>query len=435
MRAEQEPWVRRRWVASAQVGYFFAFDRLQLQTFQRIHVSLEDGIFNILSVDDDPGLQKIYQDILKSVPLSAEAASGATSSARCTPPCFKLVCRSQAYEAVATVRESIAQGAPFSAIFLDVNLPPGPSGIWAAEEILKIDPAVNIVLVTGYIGRLPRQLTFSDRLMFLQKPFHPHEIIQFAFSLSAKWRAEQQVRSLNANLESQVFRRTEELQASNEMLRREVERRRHVQQQLQESLDRLKKIIGGTVMAIATTVEKRDPYTSGHQQRVAALSRAIGTEMGLTGDRLDGLYIASGIHDIGKISLPAEILAKPSHLSSMEMSLIQAHAQAGYDILKNVDFPWPVADIVLQHHERLNGTGYPQQLAGDAILQEARIVGVADVVETMSSHRPYRPSLGLDSALGEISTQRGILYDCEAVDACLTLMREGRFEFTAPVFA
>ena len=141
------------------------------------------------------------------------------------------------------------------------------------------------------------------------------------------------------------------------------------------------------------------------------------------------------MHDIGKVSLPAEILAKPCHLNSMEISLIQAHAQAGYDILKNVEFPWPVAEIVLQHHERLNGSGYPQQLAGETILQEARIVGVADVVETMSSHRPYRPSLGLESALQEITSQRGILYDPEAVDACLSLMREGGFEFTSPVFA
>ncbi len=400
---------------------------------------MHSGIFNILVVDDDPGLQSLYQDILRNVPLSVAAAGASLPDCCDEPPCFRVFCHSQAHAAIAAVQDSLAHGEPFSAIFLDVNLPPGPSGVWAADQILKIDPAVNIVLVTGYIGSalgsLPRQLTFSDRLMFLQKPFHPHEIVQFAFSLSAKWRAEQQVRSLNANLESLVGRRTEELQRSNELLRREVDRRRNVQDQLQQSLERLKNIIGGTVMAIAKTVEKRDPYTSGHQQRVAELSRAIGRQMGLSEDRIDGLFIASALHVIVKVSLPAEILAKPCHLNSMEMSLIQAHAQAGYDILKNVDFPWPVAEIVLQHHERLNGSGYPQQLAGETILQEARIVGVADVVETMSSHRPYRPSLGLESALQEITSQRGILYDPEAVDACLSLMREGRFEFTSPVFA
>jgi HD-GYP domain-containing protein (c-di-GMP phosphodiesterase class II) len=398
---------------------------------------LSDSFFNILAVDDDPGLRSLYKDILESVPASPALQAGAERPGEV--PCFRVTCRAQAQETVAAVKESVAQEDSFAAIFLDVNLPPGPSGVWAAEQILQADPAANIVLVTGYIGSelgsLPRQLAFSDRLMFLQKPFHPQEIVQFATALSAKWRAEQQVRALNANLEGLVHQRTAELQRSNEMLRREVDRRRRVQQELQGSLDRLRKIIGGTVMAIAMTVEKRDPYTSGHQQRVAELSRAIGKEMGLAHDQVEGLTIASAIHDIGKISLPAEILSKPSQLNSMEMSLIQTHSQAGYDILKSVDFPWPVADIVLQHHERMNGTGYPQHLAGDAILREARIVGVADVVETMSSHRPYRPSRGIDSALDEISAHSGILYDCDAVDACLALMRQGRFEFTAPVFA
>jgi HD-GYP domain-containing protein (c-di-GMP phosphodiesterase class II) len=395
--------------------------------------------FSILAVDDDPGLRNLYKDILESVPMNIAEKVGAGRSEFVELPSFRVCCRSQAKETVAAVQESVVQGDPFAAIFLDVHLPPGPSGIWAAEQILQIDPAANIVLVTGYIGselgNLPRQLTFSDRLMFLQKPFHPQEIVQFAGALSAKWRAEQQVRSLNANLEGLVHQRTAELLRSNEMLRREVDRRRRVQQELQQSLDQLRKIIGGTAMAIAMTVGKRDPYTSGHQQRVSELSRAIGKEMSLSDDQVEGLTIASAIHDIGKIALPAEILSKPSQLNSMEMSLVQTHAQAGYDILRSVDFPWPVADIVLQHHERMNGTGYPQQLAGDAILREARIVSVADVVETMSSHRPYRPSRGIDSALDEISAHRGILYDGDAVDACLTLIHEGRFTFTSPVFA
>lgn len=395
--------------------------------------------FNILAVDDDPGLQELYKEILESAPARRAGQGGAGCPADRDPSCFKVACCSQARETVAAVRASVAQGEPFAAIFLDVNLPPGPTGIWAAEQILQVDPAANIVLVTGFIGselrHLPRQLSFSDRLMFLQKPFHPQEIVQFATALSAKWRAEQQVRSLNANLEGLVHQRTAELERSNEMLRREVEGRRRVQQELQQSLDRLRKIIGGTVMAIAMTVEKRDPYTSGHQQRVAELSRCIGREMGLAEHQVEGIGIASAIHDIGKISLPAEILSKPSQLNSMEMSLIRSHCQAGYDILKSVDFPWPVADIVLQHHERMNGSGYPHHLAGEDILQEARIVGVADVVETMSSHRPYRPSRGIDSALEEISAQSGILYDRDAVEACLTLIHEGRFEFAAPVFA
>jgi len=395
---------------------------------------LSDNCFNILAVDDEQGLQDLFKDILESRPAKPALPGGCRQA-----PCFKVACRSQAAEAVAVVEQSLAEGTPFSAIFLDVNMPPGSSGIWAAEEIMKLDPAANIVLVTGYIGtelgNLPPHLRFSDRLLFLQKPFHPQEIVQFASALSAKWQAERQVTALNSNLERLVSQRTGELQRSNVQLRREVDHRRQVQQQLQQSLQRLKSIIGGTVMAIAMTVEKRDPYTSGHQHRVAELSKAIGTELGLPQDQLEGLYIASAIHDIGKISLPAEILSKPSHLSSIEMSLVQAHAQAGYDILQSVDFPWPVADIVLQHHERLNGSGYPQGLSGEAILPEARIVGVADVVETMSSHRPYRPSMGLDKALEEITAQKGLLYDPAAVDACLALMHQKRFEFGPPVFA
>jgi HD-GYP domain-containing protein (c-di-GMP phosphodiesterase class II) len=390
-------------------------------------------------VDDDPALLEIYREILESVPTgnSARTSSGWPEGSK--PSRFRVTCRTHAEGALEAVERSIVTGQAFSAVFMDVNMPPGPSGIWAAEKILKIDPAANIVLATGYIGgdsdNLPRHMNFCDRLLFLQKPFHPRELVQCASALSAKWQAEQRLRALNVDLENMVHQRTAELQRSNEQLRREVDHRRHVQHELQESLEDLKKIIGGTVMAIAMTVEKRDPYTSGHQQRVAELARAIGREMGLPQDRVEGLAIASAIHDIGKISLPAEILTKPSQLSSLEMSMIQAHSQAGYDILKNVQFPWPVAQIVLQHHERLNGTGYPQGLSGDGILKEARIVGVADVVETMSSHRPYRPSMGVDKALAEISAKKGVLYDPDAVEACLTLMGEKHFEFACPVFA
>jgi HD-GYP domain-containing protein (c-di-GMP phosphodiesterase class II) len=400
---------------------------------------LSETVFNILGVDDDRSILDIYRGILESVPKRTAPSRPTVDAEGPQAPCFKVTACSQAQEAVDAVRASVRENRLFSGIFLDVNMPPGPSGVWAVEEILKADPHTNIVLVTGFIsselGKLPRHLTFSDRLLFLQKPFHSQEIVRFACALSAKWRAEQQVRTLNANLEGQVAQRTSELIRRNVQLRREVARRKRVQHQFQESLESLKRIIGGTVLAIARTVEKRDPYTSGHQQRVAELCRAIGLELGLAEDQIEGLFIASAIHDIGKVSLPAEILSKPSQLSHIEISLIQAHAQSGFDILKSVEFPWPVAQIVLQHHERLDGSGYPQGLSGDDILLEARIVGVADVVETMSSHRPYRPSRGLDSALEEISAQRGVLYDRDAVDACLALMQEGRFAFTSSVFA
>ena len=193
----------------------------------------------------------------------------------------------------------------------------------------------------------------------------------------------------------------------------------------------LRKSLEDSIQAIAATVEMRDPYTSGHQKRVAELAVAIAREMGLPEDQVRGLHLASVVHDLGKISVPAEILAKPGKLTSIEFALIQGHAQAGYDILKDIDFPWPIATIVRQHHERLDGTGYPQGLKGEDILLESRIMAVADVLEAMASHRPYRATLGIDVALQEIERGRGIKYDAAVVDACLKLFREGRYVLAA----
>jgi putative nucleotidyltransferase with HDIG domain len=172
----------------------------------------------------------------------------------------------------------------------------------------------------------------------------------------------------------------------------------------------------------------RDPYTAGHQRRVADLARAIATEMGISADQTDFIRIACTIHDIGKISVPAEILSKPTKLTDIEFSLIKAHAQSGYDILKDIEFPWPVADVVLQHHERMDGSGYPRNLNGEDILIEARILSVADVVEAVASYRPYRPGLGIDLALTEIEKNSGIFYDSAVADACLRLFREKGFK-------
>ena len=194
------------------------------------------------------------------------------------------------------------------------------------------------------------------------------------------------------------------------------------------SVDRIRKALGGTVQAIAVTVEARDPYTAGHQRRVADLARAIATEMNLPIDIIDGIRMAAAIHDLGKISVPAEILSKPTKLKKTEFDLIKEHSQSGYDILKDIDFPWPVARIVLEHHERMNGSGYPNGLTGDNILMESRIIAVADVVESMGSHRPYRPSLGIEAALEEIEKNRGTLYDADAVNACLRVFREKGYQ-------
>ena len=189
----------------------------------------------------------------------------------------------------------------------------------------------------------------------------------------------------------------------------------------------LRKSLEDSIQAIADTVEMRDPYTAGHQRRVGELAVAIAREMGLPEEKIHGIRLAASIHDLGKITVPAEILAKPGRLTNIEFMLIKAHAQAGYDILKDISFPWPIATIVWQHHERLDGTGYPQGLKSDQILLESRIMAVADVVEAMGSHRPYRPSLGIEATLAEIERGRGTAYDPAVADACLKLFHEGRF--------
>jgi len=193
----------------------------------------------------------------------------------------------------------------------------------------------------------------------------------------------------------------------------------------------LKKSLTGTIAAVSKAVEARDPYTAGHQQRVAQLACAIAQEMGLDKEQINGLRMGATIHDIGKIQIPAEILAKPGRLTPTEYELIKNHAQVGYDILKDIAFPWPVADVAHQHHERLDGSGYPQGLKGDEICLEARIVAVADVVEAIASHRPYRPALGIDVALEEIESKRGQFYCQHAVDACLKIFAEKKFSFDA----
>lgn len=201
---------------------------------------------------------------------------------------------------------------------------------------------------------------------------------------------------------------------------RALEERQHYAEQLRASLE-------DALQAIAATVEMRDPYTAGHQRRVAHLAIAIAQEMGLREEQCHGIHLAGIVHDLGKIHIPAEVLSKPGRLSEIEFSFIKIHPQAGYDILKGIEFPWPIAQAVLQHHERLDGSGYPQGLAGDAIILEARILAVADVVEAMASHRPYRPSLGLEAALSEISTKRGIHFDPSVVDACLSLFSKRNY--------
>ena len=204
--------------------------------------------------------------------------------------------------------------------------------------------------------------------------------------------------------------------------------RKLAEQKLQDTLDSLRKAFSAIVQVMVSAVEIRDPYTAGHQMRSADLARAIAAEMNLSQDKIEAIRMACSIHDIGKLSIPAEILSKPKKLSEIEISLIKEHSRNGYEMLKDVESPWPLAEIVYQHHERMDGSGYPRNLKGEEILIEARILAVADVVGAMASHRPYRPALGLNAALAEIENNKGTLYDADAVDACLRLFREKGFQ-------
>jgi PAS domain S-box-containing protein len=211
---------------------------------------------------------------------------------------------------------------------------------------------------------------------------------------------------------------------------RDITERKQAEELQKETLARLRKAIDTTIEVLVSAIESRDPYTAGHQRRSTNLACAIATEMGLTQEKIDGIRMAGSIHDIGKLSIPSEILSKPAKLTNIEFLLIKEHPRKGHEMLKNVESPWPLAEIVLQHHERLNGTGYPKNLKGDEIIMEARIVALADVVETMASHRPYRPALGIEVALEEIEKNKGILYDNAVADTCLKLFREKGYQLT-----
>lgn len=288
-------------------------------------------------------------------------------------------------------------------ILLDIRMP-GMDGFEVCRRI-KAQPAtqdVPVIFVSAVLETDDKVLGFNlGAVDYVTKPFEREELL-------ARVRTHLELQRLRNHLEDLVEERSAELKQSEKNLK----------VNLLES-----------IAAIAATVEMRDPYTAGHQQRVAHLAIAIAREMKLPEAQIEGVHLASVVHDVGKINIPVEILSKPGRLSEIEFSLIKQHSQSGYDILKNIRFPWPIAQIVLQHHERMDGSGYPQGLKGEAILLEARIIAVADTVEAMASHRPYRPGLGVDAALEEISRCRGTRLDVQAVDACVVLFKERGYAF------
>lgn len=283
--------------------------------------------------------------------------------------------------------------------------------------------------VEEIVGRRPEELPLSDGIRklletdrevmtTLNQIFHPNECLVDERG-GKTW-----LQMVKLPLPSQNGRYLQAL-----CLATDISALKSTEEELTQSLNRLGKAIDGAIKAMALIVEMRDPYTAGHQRRVARLAGRIAEEMHLANEQVIGIRLAATIHDIGKIAIPAEILSKPGRITHIERELIKTHPQVGFDILKSVDFPWPIAQIVHQHHERLDGSGYPEGLKGEEIILEARILAVADVVEAMSSHRPYRPALGIQRALAEIEEHAGTLYDQAVVRICIHLFDELDFTF------
>ena len=255
------------------------------------------------------------------------------------------------------------------------------------------------------------------------------EVLAVARDVTARREAENALRKLRDDLEVKVQQQSAELTQLKEVFQGQVALLAEEEEILKKSFSKVERLLEDTIGAITTIVQKKDPYTAGHQQRVSQLACAIGREMGLKSEQIRVIRISSLLHDLGKVFIPAEILAKPGKLSEVEFSMVKGHPEADYQILKTIDFSCAIADIVHQHHERLDGSGYPLGLKGDAILLESKIIAVADVVEAMVSDRPYRPAPGVDAALKEIEDGKGTLYDPDAVDACIKLFRQENFSF------
>jgi putative two-component system response regulator len=316
-------------------------------------------------------------------------------------------------------KNRLSQGKPdIDVILLDLGLPDS-EGFETFAAIHQQAPKIPIVVLTGLDDEALAFRTVREGAEdFLVKGNVNGDLLLRAMHYAVeRMRTREALRQARDDLEDRVRERTAELVSANEALKEMVSK-------VSAAGEAVRKALQGVIQVISLIIETRDPYTAGHQRGVADLARAIARLMGLPPERLEGIRLAALVHDLGKISIPAEILAKPFRLTEAEMSMIRIHPQSGYEILKKVEFPWPIAQIVLQHHERLDGSGYPQGLRGPDILLEAKILGVADVVDAMCSHRPYRPAIGIDKALDEISQNRGILYDPEVVDACLKYFHE-----------
>lgn len=326
----------------------------------------------ILVVDDDDSFRHMIQDVLQQTGFECEVASSGDEALH------------------------VLDSAQIDIVIADIHMP-GMSGIELTKQV-KDRYNADVIVLTGLVEDFRyEQIVEIGASDFIQKPVGIDELL--------------------VRIKRVIRERTL------------LSQRDRAETDLQQSLVMLQRALEGIIHTVAVTVETRDPYTAGHQKRVASLACEIARQMGLGDHIIDGIRMAGVIHDHGKISVPAEILSKPGSLTRLEFGIIQTHPQVGYDILKTIEFPWPVDRMILQHHERTDGSGYPQGLKKDQILLEARIIAVADVIEAMANYRPYRPALGIDEALNEIRKNSGVAYDREVVDACLAIFEKGGFEF------
>jgi len=293
-------------------------------------------------------------------------------------------------------------------ILCDINMP-GESGLELLRDLRGRNTELAAVMVTGAdepsIAKTAFEIGAYD---YIVKPLEQNRVLISVTNALHRRELELVSRTYRNMLEGMVAERTENLQ---------------------NTLGKLQRTLDGVIHAMALTIEKRDPYTAGHQERVAHLACSMARTMDLGPEQVKGLGMAAHIHDIGKIRVPSEILSKPGQLSDIEFAIIKTHPKVGYDILRPIEFPWPVAETVYQHHEKMDGSGYPRGLSGKEILLEARIIAVADVVEAMAFHRPYRAALGIDKALTEIVRGKGRLFDPEVVKACLAVFKGSRYQF------
>lgn len=334
----------------------------------------------ILVVDDDPSVRNLLRKILESDAYFCELAENAVEAM------------------------DILKKHRFDLVISDVVMP-GKNGVQLLSDIRARYPSTQILMISGYSSEKTAESALSMGASdFLLKPFQKNQVLISVSNAIRRRAIDLQNQFELKNLENIIYDQTRDLHKANE---------------------RLNKILESTIKAMSMTVESRDPYTAGHQERVANIAAAIAVRMNFSEEHLCFLKMACLIHDIGKLSVPAEILCKPSRLSDAEFNIMKEHSITGYKILKEIEFPYPLAQIVHQHHERMDGSGYPQNLHGDQILPEARILAVADVVEAMGSHRPYRPALGIGLALDEIRKNKGRLFDPEVVTICCDLFESG----------